>query len=404
MLSGTMGAQLLALAALPVLSRLYSPEQFGAFSFTLALAAVAVPVAALRFEAAAMLPINIVTVRALVWNALLSSTLISVLFGATLQVLSVSGSMSLDDYPAVAVWVFSMTLLGAYYMLLSQLSLRKREYGLVAQRSVFRAAGTVATQISWGALALAPSGLLLGSVVGNVIGIGAMAKRTREFLVFPGWKELPKAWTRYWRFPTVFAPSAFLNSIGLQAPLIFFTVWFGIDIGGQLGIAERIIGLPLAVIGAVVGQLIEAEVSQRIRDNSGGLLRIYLGLSGVLTGIGVIVGLVFGLLGGWAVPIILGEQWTTAGLMVQILAVTGSIRLIASPLSRFLLLLQKSMANTVLDTLRVLLLIASIVAVVVFDLQLVSGLWVVYCSLAFTYVVTCVYVFYLVKRADAVEG
>lgn len=118
---------------------------------------------------------------------------------------------------------------------------------------------------------------------------------------------------------------------------------------------------------------------------------IYLRVSAMLSGVGLIAGLGFGLLGAWLIPILLGEQWHDAGVAVQIMASAAAIRLVGSPLSKFILLYQRSMANTILDVVRVLLVGGAFAATMLMSLGLFPALWAIYSALGITYLITWMY-------------
>lgn len=400
-LSGTVAAQVIALAVLPLLSRLYSPEEFGYFSLVLALTAIVGPAATLRFETAAMLPDSKRDVQALVCNALIASVCAAILTGTVLQLITWGGATDLSNYSFIPLWVGVMVLIYALFSVFSQLSLRNQQYALVSQRSVVRAAAMAAGQVGFGLLGQGAAGLTAGAAIGNVAGISAMAKSAKEYLHYPGRAALGAVWRKYWRFPAIFTPSALLNALGLQAPLVGFTFIYGIALGGQLGMAERIVGLPITLVGVAIGQVIDAEVSKRIRDGSGGLYRTYVRYSMALAAIAALVAVTFGIAGGWVVPWLLGAEWELAGEVVQILALTSAIRLLGGPLSKFLVLLQRPVLNLTMDILRVVIVAVAFGVVLVLGLDLIPALWVVYSGLSATYLATWVCGLYAAKQADA---
>lgn len=397
LMTGTIGAQIVTFLALPFLSRVFTPEDFGFYSLVIAIAGVIAPAATLRLESAAMLPKENEIVRALVWVAITSVLIISLFTIFIMQVMSNLKYAELDKYQLASVWVGAFVFTGALYSLFSQLALRNRAYGLVARRSFARSVVMVVTQLSLGFSARISSGLLIGGLVGQLAGLVTMIRTTRDFTRLPKRAHVWPAIKRYWRFPVVFTPSAVLNALGLQAPLVFFTALFGLAYAGQLGMAERIVAIPVTLIGAAVGQVLDAEITKRMREGQGGLRRSYLKYSGLLAAAGLVVAVLGLTLGGLIVPWLLGEQWMLAGVAVQVLAVTSGIRLVASPLSKFMIILQKSFANTVLDLLRVVLMISAMIAVSQSGLGFVPALWVVYSALSVTYVITWFYGLLAVK-------
>lgn len=399
LLSGTAGAQLIQVGAIPILSRLYSPADFGYFSITLALAGIVAPIATLRFESAVVLPDSISHVRALTWISFISMTSIAVIYGVVLHTLSSVGVTDVSNYEMLSIWVPAFVWLTAVFTFLSQLVLRQRKYKLVARRSLYQAVVSAFSQIGLGVVAQGVPGLLIGRLTGRVTGIFTMFRHASRYLKRPDRGHLGFVWRRYWRFPALFTPSALLNAFGLQAPLIFITASQGISAGGQVGMAERIVAIPVVVLGSAIAQAIDAEASKVIREKMGSLTQLYAKFSIFLALCGLLVGVGGWLLGEWLVPVLLGSEWMTAGTVVKIIAVTSAVRLVASPLSRFIILLQRSAANIVLDVIRILLMAGAMLMSISLSFDLIETVWAVYSSLTITYGVTWLYGLFLVKKA-----
>lgn len=387
-LGGNASAQLIGLLALPILSRLFTPEDFGYFSLIIATAGIIVPVVGLKFESASILAKTLSEVRAVVWSAIVSIVAVTLVFGIIVYVLSQTTIPSWAEYPNLVLWVMAIAGLSGIFSLLTQLSLRDKEYGLVARRTFLRSSTTVVSQVGLGFFGVGGFGLVLGGAVGHLAGISSMIWRTRKYLRFPEKVVIAGVWRKYWRFPSIFAPSALLNTLGANLPLIFFVAHFGIVLGGQLGMAERVVAAPIALIGYAVSQVVQAEMAVLIRAGESGLLRMYLRYSLILGAIGLLVAVGFGLLGGWVIPFILGDEWRMAGQIVQILAVTSGVRLIATALSKVLVVTQRAFTNLALDVIRLVLTLAAIATVLTYNLDITQALWVAYSALTLTYLVT----------------
>lgn len=400
LVSGTIGSQVITFVSLLFLAYVYDPESFGYFSLVMSVVSILAPVAAFRYETATMLSESLEGTRAVAGMAMVSATVTVVATFTILQAASSYKIFGLGDHRGFAGWVALLVTLSAMFMILSQLALRQQQYRLIASRSLLRAAVAGVSQLALGFTPLSPYGLIAGSGLGSLSGLAVLWKQTREYLVWPGAGAIRIAAKRYWRFPVVFMPSTLLNAAGLQIPLLFLTATFGLAIGGQLGMAERIIAVPISLLGAAVGQAIDAEVGKQVRDVKGELSPLFLRFSGLL-GLGAVAVTLGGLFAAEAfVPLLLGERWTMAGTFVRILTITSAVRLVASPISKYIDLLERSTANVALDVLRVVALIAGIGAVKVFELTMDQSLWVLYSALTLTYVVTWIYVFVAVRQYD----
>jgi O-antigen/teichoic acid export membrane protein len=392
--SGSLAGQLILTATTPVLSRIYPPESFGTFSLLLAIAAVVGPVATLKFEAALVLPRDDDDARRLFRLGMVAALIISVLTVVAIVVIQQVGFLPLDDSLGLTpLWVGVMVLLTSTFAVLSQAALRLRSYSSVAKRSVAQALGTAVGQVALGTLTQTSVGLLGGYVAGRSLGYIPLIRVTRDLWRRPkrrrkGYMILAR---KYWRFPLVFTPSGLLNALGSQMPLLLIAFWFGAAVAGELAIAQRLVLIPLTLIGASVGEVFGAEIAKQVRDEAGGSRRLYLRASLLLTGVGIAVALGFLTLGPWLMPIILGEQWVSSGSFAQAMSVSVAAGLIASPVSKVYVVFQQSLASILVDISRLGLLLCGATVIALGDLTPVAAVWVLYCAQAANYVITWLY-------------
>ncbi len=166
-LSATALAQVISFVALPLLSRLYSPEAFGVFTLVIAVVAIVAPVATLRLESAAMLAAEGSEVRAVVRNAVTSIVAVGLATFIVIQVLEAAGVWSAGSVHLSALWVSILVILTSLFSLLSQLALRERKYALVARRNLYQAVAMSVGQAAASLVSRAATGLLIGYVLGD---------------------------------------------------------------------------------------------------------------------------------------------------------------------------------------------------------------------------------------------
>lgn len=397
LVTGTAGAQIISVVSIPIVSRLYSPAEFGLFTFALAIANLIAPAATLRFEGAAMLPDSIAKVKALSWLGLMSSIAVSLLVCLVVAVGKIDQRSGEESVPGFAVFVALFVLGASLFNLFSQLSLRRQLYRSVAKCSVVRASATSVAQMGLGIKSSNPIGLMFGHFLGLFFGIFTLWRNTREYWGRPTKRDLVESLRVYWRFPTLFAPSALLNAAGLNAPVIFLTAYFGVFVGGQVGMAEKIVGLPIVLIGTAISQTISAEVSKLIRGGEADLKREYLKYTFMLLPLAIGVAVVLGLFGQLLVPWVLGPEWEVAGFVTQVLAIPFAVRLIANPLAIFRTLLQKSLANSLLDMIRIALMLTSVFLVIRNDFDFERSLVLIYGALTISYMLSWGYGLWAVR-------
>lgn len=395
----TVGGQAILIAILPVLSRLYSPAEIGAFSVVVALAGSIAPASALRLDAAVLIPEELRETRALATLAVVAVVLTSSLWALATGLLAPS-LLEGATAPHLGVWVFVITLFMGFFMLLSQLAVRDRLYTDIATRSLVQPAVTAAAQVACGIAALGASGLLAGAALGRVAGMVGLALKTRRYFGDHRLADVVSVAKRFWRFPAIFAPSAVFNSLGLQIPLITVAAVYGVETAGYLGIAERVIAIPITVVGTAVGQVFVGEIAKRRRDRRGGYLRMYLKVSGVLALVSLLGVGAIAVSAPWVVPWALGDQWKPAAHFVVILAITGGFRLVVSPMTGVIALFERARASVLLDAMRLTMTCAAVAIIVSNRPTAESAVAILFGALALVYVVTWLYIWRLLRSVE----
>lgn len=388
---GTAVAQGITLVITPFLTRLYSDEDFGYLSLVTAVVSVAAPAAALRLESALMLPRSNRHASALFFAGMLSALAVSVGSIGVLEILFGFGLFpNMARLPWFAVWVGAITFLSAVFTLLSQYALRRHRYGAVARRSVYQSVLSAGAQLGWGVAAPSAAGLISGYAIGRAAGIVPLAVGLRTEMQRFSVADVRLLLKKYWRFPALFTPSAVLNSAGLVMPVIFVGLWFSVGDAGQWALADRILAAPLVLVATAVGQVVEAHVSEMVREGRRGLSGYYVSVSGVLAlvAVGTVAVVVF--LAKPILPIVLGPGWETAADLMIAMSPIVATRLIVSPMSKILIVLQRGGWNLGLDVLRVLLVLGVIAAAVIFSIDLIETAWLFSLALSVVYVVTWV--------------
>jgi len=126
----------------------------------------------------------------------------------------------------------------------------------------------VATQVGAGLTDLKTGGLILGLGVGQatsavslVKGSALLSDQARDGRE---WRRLRQLARRYRRFPLVLAPSGVLNVMGLQLPVVLIAYWYGSSVAGWMGLTQRVLSLPVMLVGTAIAQVFPASRSRRV--------------------------------------------------------------------------------------------------------------------------------------------
>ncbi|MBT2485002.1 MULTISPECIES: lipopolysaccharide biosynthesis protein [unclassified Microbacterium] len=351
-------AQAITLVATPILSRIYEPAAFGYLTLVVSVTGMIIPAVALRLESALMLPKDAREASALLFMGLTVAALISLLSAGVLELCFAAGLLRpMAALAGFSAWVGGITFFSGIFVLFGQFALRVRNYPAVAARNVTQAATTALAQV--GAALIAPSavGLVGGYGAGRLAGvvplIGSVRGEIRRFQL----RDVRRMAREYRAFPLLFAPAALMNASALALPVLFAGIWFSVADAGQWGMAERILAVPLVVIATAVSQVVEARLAFHARSDALGSASYYLKVSLLLLAVSALVGVAVLLLAPLVVPWLLGDGWEDAARIMQLLVPMLVTRLIASPLSKALVVAKWARVNLVLDASRLLLIL-----------------------------------------------
>ncbi|AFM26936.1 lipopolysaccharide biosynthesis protein [Desulfomonile tiedjei] len=338
--------QVIFLSLSPILTRVYSPEDFGILGVFVSVVSMALPLASWRYEYAITLPQD----DDIAVNVLVLAIII--LLGMTL--LSGTGLLIFGDYIMKALrvstgWYFSCLLVGGLFasglfQALNFWALRKKAFSRIARTKLAQGSITAIGQVALGLLHIGPAGLLLGDVVGRTAGIRVLAGllwTERSNLVGSvSTGQLLKVARRYKRFPYLSCGSGVLNAVGLSIPVVLMASLYGVQAAGFFSLALRLIGLPINLLGQAAGQVFWGEASRMYEDPER-LSRLFYRVLLImfLVSIAMMVPLV--VVAPSALALVFGEQWREAGYYVQALSLGFVVDFMATPLSSTLFALER---------------------------------------------------------------
>lgn len=338
MISGaTVLAQAIGLAAAPLLTRLFPPDEFG-FFFILNSASLTLAAGfALRLEQAIPLPADDDEVRALVVSALgATAALAVVVFASTVawgdQLAELLG-MSGQTRPLL--FIAPLTASFALFAVLNALALREARFAAIARRHLILAILTVMLQVSAGVMGAGVVGLCLATVVAQIAGAASMALGSPVLSLGIGSSRVAIRYTlaKFRRFPLVLAPSGWLNSLGAHAPLVMVGALYSAEVAGWFGMTLRVVAVPATFLGTAIANVYVSELARRQRAGLGSEASLFYKVSKNLLIAAFLLAVLLAIFAPTAFDLILGPDWATTGDMARAYAVAAAAQMIASPVS-----------------------------------------------------------------------
>lgn len=345
--SGTAMAQVVTIGVMPIITRLYTPGEFGVISLFLAFFAFWAPILSLRYEYA-LLAVKDDSESHVV--QLLAKLIVPVMVIFSLPVLWGLHHFDILGFSLVPIWALlaaiPMLLGHGWFMVFRCWALRAGAVKDVARATVVRSAAKAGTRVLLGLGPFGVVGLFIAEIIGawtalwklsqNVVNHFASSRPQRI-----SYKSLTAAARKFVKFPLLESPSTLINQVALLIPLPMIAGLHGAAAAGWFGLARMMVRVPNAQIGTAVADVMHMEFSEAIAEGNGLRARLLfyklfgqLALAGLLPLIGIMV------VGPWAVPLVFGADWYEAGMIAVCIAPWMYAAFVVSPLSRILSVLQ----------------------------------------------------------------
>ncbi|WP_457653750.1 lipopolysaccharide biosynthesis protein [Rhodocaloribacter sp.] len=339
---GAVVAQGIGIAAMPVITRLYTPDQFGILGVFISIITILFAVSALGYEIAIPLPESLVTSA----NLLLLSLLITIVFSSLVGVVLTLFRGSLSDTVGsqmsnTFIWLVPIGVLGGgLYNVLSYWAILRKDFGRIVRTKIAKVVGMVFGQITLGLVGIGAKGLIFGDIIGRMSGNGTLGflafHRDRQIIRQTSWKGILDAAKYYKRFPQFTSGAILLDRIGKETPALLLAAIYGPQIAGWFVLGQKVIAIPMRFVGQSVAQVYLGEFSEKIRNRVDGISSLYIRTAGHLFKFIVIPILALMLSSSWLFEIVFGEKWRESGVYVQILGITFIAQFVISPLSQTL--------------------------------------------------------------------
>lgn len=337
LIGGTAATQLIALSMAPVLTRLYTPSDFGHLAVFTALLSLCGVVAGLRYEQAIVL----VATRAEATNLLVLIAAISAgLALATALILAVllgwDAAFGQGDGISIYLSLLPIGILGAgLYSGLANLVLRSKDYWLVARSRVLQSTAAVLAQLGGAKLLPGAWGLIVGAVTTTLLGAILLGRSTLPDLA-PLLRRVTRrrmiaVAKRHYRFPVYSSLNGFVSAAGAQLPVLILAAYFSSAELGFFGLAMRIGQGPLTLLGQAVGQLHLSQVGERVREKR--IATHTSEYSQALLQTSVPPALIVGFFVPAIVGTIFGAEWEAAGRVLQLLLPWTVAQFVVSPMA-----------------------------------------------------------------------
>lgn len=366
---GTVSSQILLVAVSPLLTRLFTPADFGVLSVFTSISVICSIVFSGRYELAVGLPKSKMQAVALMQLVKKLSLISSVLLFIAVLIFwfcDYLGCVREDLFHASYFFLPFYNFLVINNSALIYWINRHKEYGKISFATLFSAFFNIITSVLLGILGVNGFGLILGIVFGMFASV--------TFLYLHYLKQIPKEKVtdlavvlvakKYIHFPKYTLFSDLSANLNQQFLPIVFSIFYSTNIVGLFSLANRMLRLPNIVFTSAIANIFRNEAIDHLRL-WGNCKELYRSTFKKLFLIGFLVYSMIFILSPYLFVFFFGAQWEKSAIYAQILCVMLFVEFFSQPFNSLFYVCHKQKFFLKLQTLQA---IFSVGFVVIFSI------------------------------------
>lgn len=376
LLSGSAGSQVIILASLPLVTRLYTPSELGVGELFIAVLTILMGISAGRFEYAVLL-VRRHAVESIVAVSLLVGLVVATLGGSGIFVYFSTTNLTSPFTATVAAVLMFIGISMASMLLPARLYLlRLSKLRVLARLFLLRGSLLALLRVGFGALGLGVVGYFLAETLALTLLMifTVTAGRGWGRLRLPSRGDISAVWGEHRRFLQFETPATLLNTSNIFAPLVIVSIFFGSAAAGVYALAFRLVMAPVNQVAMAAGDVFQTTAARHIRARRYGRFRVlcaaFLGALIVVSIIAILGLLVLTRYIEW----FFGEGWASVALILPILAPWMAAAIIVTPMSRLVSISGKQHWKLISDIIRFVAVFGSVPIIAARPLELREAL------------------------------
>jgi lipopolysaccharide exporter len=405
--SGNIFAQIIIVAAMPVITRIYSPAEFGLFALFMAIISSISVIGCLTYERAILLPesdedtFNVILLSFLVLTGMsLILFMIVLFFNSELTLLFKNKDIGFWLYfIPLAMFIFGLIRISGYCRV------KYKNFKIMAVSKVTRAVSSVSVKIGLGISLTAYGGwLILAELISEVICFLTLVGRpssqiVKSFFDKTSREGLKRVAFEYKKFPIYSSWAALLNFFTKNSVVFVLSIIFTPTIVGYYALCNRALGLPIGLISDSMQSVYLQKSTLQLKSGQPifpHLARLLL----ILTLLAILPSIVLILFGKHIFVFVFGDKWYIAGQYIQVMTPWFFFLFINNPAKVIFDICQKQELRLILNIIVAISRVGSlIVGSFMFDdaLKVIAFFIIINCSLEF---IEILIVFFIARKND----
>ncbi len=367
---GTALAQIISVAITPVITRLYTPAQFGILDLFVSIIAILSSITSLKYDQAIVIAKEnnesfLLTKLTIIINGIICLTLLLLIALFSRQFSIWLGNESIRFFLFLIPFVIFFS---SFFSASKNFAIRLKNFRIISNANVLKSLLSSFVQVILGLFKIGTLGLISGPLSSAFFINGFIYRKvTKGFndKKFKFWqleerKQYVNLMRKYKDFPKYSVVSSLANTLVLSGTSVFIFKMFSAVELGYLALAQRLLSIPLNLISGAVGDVFFQKVSEE-KEKIGNAKRSFLNTFKFLALIAIIGALAVYFVLPYIFGFIFGSSWTMAGYYASILVFLYAIRFINTPLSTTFIVFEKQKELLMWTLVQLLILIITVV-------------------------------------------
>jgi O-antigen/teichoic acid export membrane protein len=324
-MSGSVFAQAIGFALSPIISRLFTPADFGAFGSFGAVTGVIASIVTLDYSQAIMLPREREDAGQVFLLSCLATLTVTVLCAAACLLAPnwLTGLLTIRSHWVLALVVLAVLAAGLNGSCQAW-CVRIKSFKQTSASQVVRGLSSNGLQVVLGVARSGAPGLIVSSVLADFLAslnlVRVIRTDLRSFISDARWGRLKQLATDYGDFPAYSATQNLLNALSTGLPVLLLTHYFDISVAGAYAFGMRLLNAPMSLLFGALRQVLFQKAGE-MQHHGLKLLPLFVKTTVGLFGLGLLPAIV---LGTWSPQLftwIFGNKWQSAGEFARYLVI-----------------------------------------------------------------------------------
>ena len=316
LISGSFLAQIIPLAAYPILTRLFSPEDFGSFATVMLFASLMAVIASGCYEHAILLTQSRLESAELLCYVLVRSLKITIFFLIVIWLLSEDLSVWLNN-PALNELLLLAPVIGfagVIFSCQSEWLVKYKNYVILSTNRVLQGLATVTFKVFMGLNYMSSQAFLLGEIFGrmlaSLVAIAVLLGKDHGSFKKVSRTGMLQLKARYSSFPKIMTSDQLLNIFGGSLHVLFIGPVFGAEQLGYVALLFSACYLPITVVTSSIKDVFRQQAHTDYLE-TGSCRPLFRTLLIRVSLIGLPVFIVGYYISPYLFPFVFGEPWIT---------------------------------------------------------------------------------------------